>query len=387
MPDRYLLADRTISNAELDAIADWLRTHPWLTMGAVTVEYERAWARWLGTRHAVFVNSGSSANLLMYAALLESGRLRNRQVVVPAVAWATTLAPALQLGFEPILCDADAATFGLDLEHLERLCAAHQPGCVIAVHTLGVPNDMERLLALKARHGFLLMEDACPAFGSRFDGKLVGSFGDLSSFSTYYGHHLSTIEGGVVCTDDPDLNDLLLMLRSHGWAKDLEPAKEAALARAAGVHEFNRRFTFYLPGFNVRPTDVQAKLGLMQLEAADAVIARRVENHRVYQERLGARLQVQRNPRAQIASISFAALARSVEHRDRIGQALAAGKIETRPLGGGSMGRQPFFTRRYGVQALPMADRVHDLAFHLPNHPTLAAADIHHICDVVLGVE
>ena len=387
MPDRYLLADRTISNAELDALADWLRTHPWLTMGALTGEFERAWAAWLGTRHAVFVNSGSSANLLMYAALLESGRLRNRKVVVPAVAWATTLAPAMQLGFEPILCDADASTFGLDLEHLERLLVAHEPGCVIAVHTLGVPNDMERLLALQARHGFRLMEDACPAFGSRFDGRLVGTFGDLSSFSTYYGHHLSTIEGGVVCTNDEDLADLLLMLRSHGWGKDLRSEKEAALAHAHGVLEFNRRFTFYVPGFNVRPTDLQAKIGLAQLETAAAVVARRVENHRVYQERLGTKLVVQRNPRATIASISFAALARSVEHRDRIGQALAAAHIETRPLGGGSMGRQPFFTARYGVQALPMADRVHDLAFHLPNHPTLTTADIHHICDVVLGVE
>jgi CDP-6-deoxy-D-xylo-4-hexulose-3-dehydrase len=241
-------------------------------------------------------------------------------------------------------------------------------------------------MALKERHGFLLMEDACAAFGSRYGGRLVGTFGDLCSFSTYYGHHLSTIEGGVVGTSDGELADLLLMLRSHGWAKDLAPAKEAALARQHGVLEFNRRFTFYVPGFNVRPTDLQAKIGLMQLEHAAAVIARRHENHCVYQDRLGATLVVQRNPQAFVASISFAVLARSVEHRDRLGEALAMAHIETRPLGGGSMGRQPFFVARGGIQSLPMADRLHDLALHLPNHPSLTSADIHHICDVVLGV-
>ena len=387
-PLRYLLAEDTIDRQDLEELAEWLRTDPWLTLGPLTVAFERQWADWLGVGHALFVNSGSSANLLMYYAALCAGRLRNRRIVVPAVAWATTVAPAIQLGFEPLMCDAEAETFGPDPEHLEDLLRRHAPAAVILVHVLGVPADLGAIGALRERYGFLLMEDACAALGSRYDGRPVGTFGDLSTFSFYFGHHLSTIEGGMVCTDDEPLHDVLLQLRSHGWPKNLEPEKEAALSRRHGVLEFNRPFTFYHPGFNVRPTDLNARLGLSQLRRDDEVVRRRIENHRRYQARVAAApgFHCQRNQRAEICSISFVALASSLAHRDRVAEALAAAGVETRPLGGGSMGRQPFWTARYGVAALPVADRIHERSFMLPNHPRLSVADVDDICDVVLAV-
>jgi CDP-6-deoxy-D-xylo-4-hexulose-3-dehydrase len=286
------------------------------------------------------------------------------------------------------MCDADACTFGLDMDHLARLCAEHDPAAVIPVHVLGVPAEMDALMRLKARHEFLLMEDCCAATGSRHAGRPVGTFGELSSFSFYFGHHLSTIEGGMVCTSDEALADILLQIRSHGWPKDLAPDKEARQARAHGVIEFNRRFTFYYPGFNVRSTDLNARLGLTQLGKADAVVARRVENHRAYQARFAeARgFTCQSNSRATISSISFVALAASLEHRERVGRALDAHRIETRPLGGGNMSRQPFWTDRYGVVELAFADRVHVTSFQIPNHPLLTPGDINDICDVVLAV-
>jgi CDP-4-dehydro-6-deoxyglucose reductase, E1 len=385
---RYLLAENTIDADDLADLADWLRTNPWLTLGPLTQEFERQYAAWLGTRHATFVNSGSSANLLMYAAALCSGRLPNRKIVVPAVSWATTVAPAIQLGFEPIMCDADARTFGLNVVHLERLLRSHEPAAVILVHVLGVPVDMEPVVRLRDRYRFLLLEDACAAMGSRYDGRLVGTFGDLSAFSFYFGHHLSTIEGGMVCTNDEDLHDLLLMLRSHGWPKDLSPGKEARRARQHGILEFNRRFAFYVPGFNVRSTDLNARLGLGQMKKMAYVLGRRVENHAIYESRFrrADRFTCQANPRATICSISFAALASSLDHRDRVAAALEASGIETRPLGGGSMARQPFWVERYGAQDLPVADGIHERSFMMPNHPALQPDDVHHICDVVLAV-
>lgn len=384
---RYRLAEDTIDQRDLEELADWLRTNPWLTQGPLVRAFEQEWARWLGVRYAVFVNSGSSANLLMYYALLLSGRLRNRKVVVPAIAWATTVAPAFQLGFEPLLCDGDLRTLGLDLQHLEALLREHDPAAVIAVHTLGIPVDIEGLLGLKERYGFILMEDACAALGSRYDGRLVGTFGEMSSMSFYFGHHLSTIEGGMVSTDDEELCDILRMVRGHGWAKDLAPAKEERLARAYDVLDFNRIFTFYQPGLNLRSTDLNARIGLSQMRKIAWVIERRCANHRQYQQRLGASpdLVVPGNDRAAVCSISFVALARSRSHRDRVVQALGAHGIETRPLGGGSVGRQPFWIDRKGLCALPVADRVHETSFMLPNHPYLAPADIDTICDVVLA--
>lgn len=388
MREQYLLAEDTIDQADLQDLIEWLKSSPWLTMGPLTRKFERRWAEWLGVRHALFVNSGSSANLLMYYAALCAGRLRNRKVVVPAVSWATTVAPALQLGLEPLMCEADEQTFGLDLGHLEALLEAHDPAAVILVHVLGVPADMEPLLGLKARHDFLLMEDSCAGTGSRYDGRPVGTFGELSSFSFYFGHHLSTIEGGMVCTSDEELSDVLLQVRSHGWPKDLARDKEALQARKHGVLEFNRRFTFYYPGFNVRSTDLNARIGLAQLRKVEHVVARRIENHRTYQSRFlgapGFRCQV--NPRAAISSISFAALAASLDHRERIGAALEEHRIETRPLGGGNMSRQPFWVERYGAQPFRVADQIHERSFMLPNHPRLTTEDVHHISDVVLGV-
>jgi CDP-6-deoxy-D-xylo-4-hexulose-3-dehydrase len=388
MRDAYHMAEQTIDGTDRRALIEWLETAPWLTQGPLVAEFERRWAAWLGSRHAVFVNSGSSANLLMYYALLVSGRLRNRKVIVPAVSWATTVGPAIQLGFEPIMCEADREHFGLDLNHLEQLLRTHDPGAVILVHVLGVPNAMEPLETLRARHGFALMEDACAATGSRYDGRHVGTFGDLSSFSFYFGHHLSTIEGGMVCTDDEELHDLLLQLRSHGWAKDLPPEKEAAQAARHGVLEFNRPFTFYYPGFNVRSTDLNARLGLSQMEKVDRVVAIRKRNHALYQARFrdAEGFHIQRNARAEICSIAFAALAATPAHRDAVGRALAARRIETRPLGGGNMSRQPYWAERHGTTVLAVADRIHTTSFQLPNHALLEPEDVHAICDTVLAV-
>jgi CDP-4-dehydro-6-deoxyglucose reductase, E1 len=388
MSRRYLLAEQTITQADLDELSTWLKTNPWLTQGELTREFERRWAAWVGVKHATYVNSGSSANLLMYYALLVSGRLSKNRVVIPAVSWATTVAPAIQLGYEPLMCEADWQTFGLDANFLEDLLKEHRPAAVAIVHVLGVPNDMEMLLKLQKRYEFMLLEDACAATGSRCDGRMVGTFGAMATFSFFYGHHLSTIEGGMVCTDDDEFHDILLHIRSHGWARELAPDKEARLAREAGALEFNRPFTFYYPGFNVRSTDLNARIGLSQLRRADEVVRRRMEIHRRYQEHfLAAGWHCQTNGRAAICSISFAALAQSPAHRDRVAAVLRANQIETRPLGGGNMSRQPFWSNRFGPTVFPVADRIHTTAFQLPNHPQLSLADVDFICNTVLAVE
>jgi len=193
----------------------------------------------------------------------------------------------------------------------------------------------------------------------------------------------------MVSTSDEQLHDILLHVRSHGWAKDLPPEKEAKLAAERDVLQFNRPFTFYYPGFNVRSTDLNARLGLGQLKKVDWVVARRKENHSRYLERFAgaADFIVPTNADAEVCSISFVALAASNEHRDRVGAALRANGIETRPLGGGSMARQPFWVDRAGKQPFPVADRIHETSFMLPNHPLLTTADVDAICDVVLAVK
>jgi CDP-6-deoxy-D-xylo-4-hexulose-3-dehydrase len=382
---KYKLAEDTIDKEDLADMISWLQGEPWLTMGPLVKEFEQKWSSWLGTRHSCYVNSGSSANLLMYYTLMCSGRLKNNKVIVPAVSWATSVAPALQLGFEPIMCDAEETTFGLCPVQLERLLEEHQPGAVLLVHVLGVPCQMDKIMALKEKYGFFLMEDTCASMGSQYDNRLVGTFGELSSFSLYFGHHLSTMEGGMVSTNDDQFQEILLHLRSHGWAKDLSPEREAELAKEVGALDFNRRFTFYYPGFNVRATDLQARFGLRQMLKIPQVFARRTENHRIYQEELRGveGLHFARNENAVICSIAFSALATDTEQRSRIAAHLATHGAETRPLGGGNMSRQPFWKNRYGSQVFSVADRIHDCAFQLPNHPSLSTEDVRSICKIV----
>ena len=388
MTKEYRLADATIDQTDVAELIAWLQTGPWLTQGKLVTEFEQAWAAWVGTKHSVFVNSGSSANLVMYYAPLVAGRLKNKKVIVPAVSWATSVAPAIQLGFEPIMCESDRETFGLDIEQLENLLKQHEPSMVLLVHVLGTPCRMEEILALKKKYGFVLLEDACAALGSTWDGKRVGRFGDFASFSFFFGHQLSTIEGGQVTTDDTEMDEVLRMIRAHGWAKDISREREAARAKEVGAYEFNRPFTFYYPGFNVRSSDLNARLGLSQMKKADRVIGRRMAIHRRYQERFaGSAFTIQKNDRAQTASISFCALAASMEHRARVAEVVRAKGIETRPIGGGNMSQQPFWKSRDGGQVFPWADRIHQTGFQLPNNPSLPDEDIDFICDAVLSVK
>lgn len=382
---RWCLAYDTIDRHDIDRLIEWLRTYPRLTKGAVTLDFESRWSRWLSRSYSAHCNSGSSANLLMYYALLVSGRLRNKKVIVPSVGWVTSIAPAIQFGFEPIMCEADPETFGLDLNHLEALLKQHQAQAVMLVHVLGVPHKMREMLALKDRYGFILMEDACAAIGASYEGRKVGSFGDLASFSFYFGHQMSTVEGGMVSTDDKAFSDLLLMLRSHGWSKDLDPATHRDLVTRHLIDDFHSPFVFYEPGFNLRSTDLNAFIGIGQLEKLDWMTEQRRLNHARYLDRLREYFYVQQAPPgSQVASISVGLVADSREQRRRIVQSLVQHGIETRIFSAGNLGLHPFWTSRYGTASFPVADRIHHCGFFLPNHAGLTAEDIEAISQVLL---
>lgn len=382
---RHHLAEDTIDRGDIDALVRWLKTYPHLTKGPLTPKFEERWSRWLGAKQSVFCNSGSSANLLMYSALLESGKLKNKKIVVPAVGWATSIAPAMQLGFEPLICEADPETFGLDLNYLETLLKKHKPASVLLVHVLGVPHRMDEMLALKRKYGFFLLEDSCAAVGAAYRGRKVGSIGDMGSFSLYFGHQISTIEGGIVSTSDPRLHEILLMLRSHGWSKDLPRPSHAKLVKRHGVDDFHSPFVFYIPGYNLRSTDLNAFIGLRQVDKIDAIIAARQKNHARYLSLLGGRFYVQKPPSGSVVcSISFGLLADDAAQRRRIVSALVENGIETRIFSAGNLARHPFWTRSYKTPALPMADRIHHTGLFLPNNPSLSARDVDKIARVVL---
>lgn len=384
-PIKYYLAQDTIDNKDIDALVKWLQTYPRLTKGPLTLEFEKKWSDWIGVKHSVFNNSGSSANLLMYYTLLLSGRLKNKKIIVPSVGWATTIAPALQFGFEPIMCEADKDTFGLDLVHLEHLLKTHKPSTVILVQVLGVPHKMDEIMKLKKKYGFILLEDACAAMGASYKGKKIGSFGDMASFSFYFGHQISTIEGGAVSTNDKHFADLLFLIRSHGWGKDLDKKTHEALQKKYKVDSFHAPFVFYVPGFNLRSTDLNAFIGIGQVKKMDWLVKRRSANHSLYMKLLGHRFYTQKPPKGSVVcSIHFGLLAKDTNERRTIVNALEKNGIETRIFSAGNLGLHPFWTDRYKKFSAPMADRIHHSGFFLPNNPSLTEKDIKYIAGVVL---
>lgn len=384
-PIKYFLAEDTIDNQDIDELISWLKTYPRLTQGPLVREFEKKWSGWLGAKYSTFCNSGSSANLLMYYTLLLSGRLKNKKIVVPSVGWATTIAPAIQFSFKPIMCEADKDTFGLDLEHLEKILKKEKPSTVIMVQVLGVPHKMDELMKLKKKYKFILLEDACAAMGASYKGKNVGSFGDMASFSFYFGHQISTIEGGTVSTNDPQLDKILKMLRSHGWGKDIDPKEHGKLKKKYKIDDFHSPFVFYEPGFNVRSTDLNALIGIRQIDKMEWLIRRRSENHALYKKLLGNRFYTQKaKPGSVICSIHFGLLANSTEERQKIVRALEDNGIETRIFSAGNIGLHPFWFNRYGKSSFPMADRIHHCGLFLPNNPSLEKKDIEFISKVVL---
>lgn len=369
------LADNTISAEEMSSLADWLKEGHQVTKGPLTRQFEAEFAAYTGTKYSIMVNSGSSANLLMAYSLLEAGYLRNKKVIVPAVSWITTLSPFVQMGFECFLCDSDAKDLGVDLNHLEQLLKKEQPALLILVHILGHPNQMGAIRRLCAQHGCLVIEDACEALGSEYNGIKTGALSLAGSFSFYYGHHISTIEGGAITTSDDKLYSIMLSIRSHGWSRDVPEVDRQAWKKEFQIDDFREFYSFYYAGYNLRSTDLNAYLGRMQLRRLPEIAKARARNFELYRQAL-PEFWSQSSEGGFVSSFSFGTYAKN---RLEVSKHLLAQGVECRPLVCGSMGRQPFWIKKYGVTRLPVADKVHDFGLYLPNHANISPEDIAYV--------
>ena len=376
------LVEDTIDNKDIDALIEWLQTYPRLTKGPLTLEFEEKWSKWIGCKHSLFVNSGSSANLIILAALKFGNYLPNNKVLVPGLAWATDLSPVIQLGFEPVLCDINLDNLSVDLMQLEHIFTTEKPSCMLLVSVLGLVPDMDSIIKLCEEYNVVLIGDHCESFGSKHKGTKLGSCGEIAAtFSMYFGHHLSTIEGGMVCTNDSDLFDILLMIRSHGWSRDLSSQKQKELQAEWNVNDFNNLYTFYYPGFNLRATDLQAKIGLGQLDKADTICENRNKSFNLYKKYIkNNELELPVDENNFISAFAYPYVNKNI---DKLIPALAKNKIDCRPLICGSMGKQPMYVKNYLPLHLPNCDKLDKFGIYLPCHDKLSEENIAYIADVV----
>lgn len=374
------LVNDTINNNDIDILIKWLKTYPRLTKGQITSDLERKWSNWLGCKHTVFCNSGSSANLLMLWALIESGKIkRDSKIVVPSVAWATDLAPVIQLGMTPILCDSNLEDLSVDLLHLEQIFKETKPEVLLLVSVLGLVPDMEKISKLCETYGVILLEDTCESMGSKYSDKKLGTFGLMSSFSTYFGHHMSTIEGGFISTDDTQLYEILKSIRSHGWDRDASPEHSEQLRREWKTSDFDALYTFYYSGFNLRSTDLQAFLGLGQIDKLDDICKRRNNNFKLYQQEL-SNISPNIIDRGYVSNFAYPVIH---EYRDAIVAKMKQENIEVRPMICGSMGTQPFYVKQFGKKVLTNSSIIDKYGFYVPNHPGLSKEDILKITNII----
>ena len=382
---RIDLIQYTIDNQDIDNLIDWLKDYPRLTKGLKTIEFENKWSQWLGSKYSVFVNSGSSANLLMLYALKILNKMKNNKVCVPSLCWATDLAPVLQFDMEPLLIDCNLDNLSVDLKHLEEIFKTEQPSVLILVSVLGLSPDMDSIVNLCKKYDVILVEDNCESQGTKYKGTKLGNFGLMSSFSTYFGHTMSTIEGGIISTNDEEIYNTLLQLRSHGWDRDLSEEKQQELREEWKVTDFSALYTFYSPGFNLRSTDLQAQLGIKQLDKVDGMINNRYENFLYYKSKLEGKTWFPKTfDDSYTSNFAIPVITKTLEDKENLIKELAENNITCRPLISGSMGTQPFYKKLYGENKLPNCSIIDERGIYVPNHDKMTKEDIDRICEILL---
>ncbi len=368
---------------EVNGAIDALLTQN-VTMGARVREFEAAFAQEMGSKHAIMVNSGSSANLLAVSVLAQTalaGHLQpGDEVIVPAVTWSTSIAPILQLGCVPVLVDIDEDTLNMRPESIDE-ALSDRTRAVMPVHLLGNPVDMDPLMERARARDLWVIEDTCESLGTEIAGRKVGSFGDFGTFSFYFSHHITTIEGGMVVTDDDELNDLARSLRAHGWSRDMSTRPQLE----ADNPNIDPRFLFVNVGYNLRPMEVQAAFGLVQLQRLAEFNERRRSNAEFLTEALHTysdRIRlINEQEGGRSTWFGFSVITESAEQRTRLCDHLEARNIATRPIVAGNLALQPAFRNNphRTIGDLEVATRVGERGLFIGNHPSMTEAQLQHV--------
>lgn len=366
---RYTLSDNTWDNKEYNALQEVIESG-FFSMGEKVKAFEVAFAKKFNTNFAVMSNSGSSANLLAIAALVYSKKLNaGDEVLVPAVSWSTTYFPLFQHNLKLKFIDIDINTLNMDLSKVEEAISS-KTKAIFAVNLLGNPNDFQTLNSICQKHNLILLEDNCESMGAFYKGKAVGTIGEIGTFSTFYSHHLCTMEGGVTVTDSEELYHYMLSIRSHGWTRNLP--NDSQIYRKKG-DAFYESFNFILPGYNIRPIEMEGALGIEQLKKLDTIIAQRRENAKYFISEIkkieGYKIQQQIEDSSWFG-FAIILCGKNRGKRSLLVALLDKNGIDARPVVAGN------FTRNRAVEyfdyevhgELKNADYIHDEAFFVGNH-------------------
>jgi CDP-4-dehydro-6-deoxyglucose reductase, E1 len=380
------LMDNNITRADLDAVIGHLQQeNPRLTQGPEVVAFEQEWSEWLGVKHSVFVNSGSSANTITLLTLRE--KFGPGEVIVPTLTWVSDIAAVLHAGMTPVFVDINPRTLGMDTAQVLKKLTT-QTRAVFLTHILGYNGLDEALLNGLRERQIPLIEDVCESHGATFEGRRLGSIGFVSNFSFYYAHHLSTIEGGMVCTNDPEFYQMARMFRSHGLVREANvPETKADYTKR--FPDLNPEFIFAFPAHNMRSTELNAILGRSQLKRLDANNLIRTRNLRLFLKNLDPARYFTDFAVEGSSNYAFTLVLKEANEAfsQRVQDTLRAARVEFRrgTSGGGNQLRQPYLRRLYGdeYKKYPAVDHVHFFGFYIGNYPDLKEEKIHRLCELL----
>ena len=387
MSQFYLpLMDDNINREDVNSVIDFLNQDPIpkLTNGPKVVEFEKQWSEWVGVKHSLFVNSGASANELTMLAL--KYMYGDGEVIVPPLTWISDISSVLFAGFRPVFVDVNFDNLSFDLNKLKEAITP-RTRAIFLTHVLGINGLTDELLKLCKDKNILLIEDVCESHGTTFKGKKVGSFGYASNFSFYFAHHMSTIEGGMVCTNDDKLYQMCRALRSHGMMREMtdDTMKQEIIEK---YPDLNPDFIFVGPAHNFRSTEINAVIGLNQLPRLDDNNKKRISNFNHFISNLNAEKYVTELRTAGQCNYAFIVIMRddSFDMRDKIEATLKEKGIEFRRglSGGGNQMRQPFMTQfNYNLDNYPNIEHIHNFSWYIGNYPSLPQEKIDYLLEVL----
>lgn len=371
------------------SLVDFIASAEVLSFGPECEKFEKLFAKWQGRQHCVFVNSGSSANLAVIQSLLNTGKIKHGDKVgVSALTWSTNVMPVMQLGLQAIPIDVELDTLNVSSTMLRKTLRRHELRVFFITNLLGFCDDIEEIRYICQQEDIILIEDNCESLGTVYRGKKLGNFGLASTFSFYVGHHMSTIEGGAICTDNEDLANMLRLVRAHGWDRNLADQQQRKIRDKHKVNStFYSRYTFYDLGYNLRPTEINGFIGNTQIPYLKEITETRQNTFLEIADKIYTQTDrfypVRYDHIDFISNFAFPVICRTKKIRDDLVNK-CNGKLELRPIVGGDMTKQPFFSKyekRLGLKD-SNAGLIHEQGLYFGNNPELTRREKQEIIDI-----
>jgi len=381
----WKLQENILEKSDKDKLSDFINSTDRFTQFKRVKLFENEWSKWQGCKYSTFVNSGSSAVLVMIDGVKEYYNIPdNSEVIVPAVTWTTNITSVIQTKLKPVFVDINLKDLSFDYDSIEKAISA-KTRIILITHLIGLPANIAKIKSIAEKYNLIVLEDCCESHGALFEGKKIGNHGIASTFSFYWGHHMTTIEGGMLCTDIEELNDLFILKRSHGLARELDLSKHDVYKKKYPDINFN--FLFLTHGYNFRNTELHATIGVEQLKHLDYYIAVRNTNYEKFIKILALiEDKIYMCNSKGFSSFCLPFIFKDKNDRNLLQSRFHDNQIETRPIISGNLLRQPCFKSYGNYSDFSNADILHQNGFYIGNNQFVNDERLNKLKDILKEV-